>query len=125
MTAIKVSEATRDQVFAALEAGHLAPVVVFCDYCGIEMETEMIGDTSAERIEGAQQWLRSNRGWAEVDGHDQCMVCVAGIRTCTGPRHEFCNHPDWVWRAGHVGGLFVRPEDLDKFDWVHNQTLGG
>lgn len=125
MTAIKVSEATSDQVSAALEAGTLAQVVVFCDYCGIEMETEMIGDSTAERIEGAQKWLRANRGWTEVDGHDRCPFCAANIKTCTGPRHDFCNHPDWVWRPGAIGGLFVRPDDLEVFDWLHKQMLGG
>ena len=58
MTAIKVSEATPEQVQAALELGHLREVVIFCDDCGIEMATDMIGETPEERIDGALVGLR-------------------------------------------------------------------
>lgn len=113
MTAIKVSEATKEQVQAALEMGHLREVVIFCDQCGIEMATDMIGETPEERIDGARKWLRDRRGWTEADGRDICTVCVAGVRTCMGPYHHHCEHGLWVWQPA---GYAVHPEDLEKHE---------
>lgn len=122
MNTIKVSEATREQIHAALAVAALREVVIFCDVCGLEMATDMIGETAEDRFEGARAYLRSHRGWVSAEGQDICPFCTAGIRMCTEEMHDFCEHQPWAWDART--GIAVHPEDLEKFEQARTLALG-
>jgi hypothetical protein len=122
MEATKVSEATPEQVHQALAEGALREVVIFCDVCGLEMATDMIGATPEDRFEGARVYLRSHRGWISSEGQDICPFCTAGVRMCTEEMHDFCEHEPWLWDA--QTGIAVHPEDQAKFEQARDLALG-
>lgn len=122
MNAVKVSEATSEQIHAALAEGALREVVIFCDVCGLEMATDMIGESAEARFEGARAYLRSHRGWVSAEGQDICPFCTAGVRMCVQEIHDFCEHKVWVWDSR--SGIAVHPQDLEKFEQARSLALG-
>jgi hypothetical protein len=122
MRTVKVSEATREEIHAALAEGALREVVIFCDVCMLEMATDMIGEAAEDRFEGARAYLRANRGWTSAEGQDICPFCTAGVRMCTEEIHEFCEHQPWMWDPRT--GIAVHPDDLAKFDVARKLALG-
>lgn len=121
MDTVKVSEATPEQVHAALNQGVLREVVIFCDVCGLEMDTDMIGETAEKRFEGARAYLRTYRGWTSAEGQDICPFCVAEVRFCIQLMHDFCEHPVWVETSD---GIAVHPDDMEKFKAARALALG-
>ena len=63
-----------DDVRAAIHAGHVAQVVIFCDGCGVEESGDYTGETREDRFEAARRWL-AGRGWAITPGLDLCGDC--------------------------------------------------
>jgi hypothetical protein len=122
MQTVKVSEASAEQIHAALAVGGLREVVIFCDICGLEMATDMIGDDAEARFEGARAYLRSHRGWTSAENQDICPFCTAGVRMCVREMHDFCEHEPWVWDP--QTGIAVHPEDQDKFEQARHLALG-
>ena len=111
---IKVSLATREQIHAALDAGTLSQVVIYCDVCGFEMASDFIGDTSQERFAAARAYLRANRGWAGDAGQDTCTFCAANVQICHQQGHLFCAHGD-EWRVHEGTGWAIHPSDSEAF----------
>lgn len=121
MEAVKVSEATPEQVHAALNEGALREVVIFCDICELQTAVDTIGDPAEDRFEGARRYLRAHRGWAPIDSPDICPFCLAGVRMCTQEIHEFCEHPGWPVTED---GIAVLPEDWGKYYEARKVALG-
>lgn len=69
-----------EHIRAAIHAGHVALVVVFCDRCGVEDEGDYTGETKEVRLAAARRHL-GGQGWlCNADG-DLCPNC----RPATGP----------------------------------------
>jgi hypothetical protein len=119
---VKVSEATAEQIHAALAKGDLREVVIFCDVCGLEMATDMIGETAEGRFDGARRWLRSHRGWISAEGQDICPFCEAGVQMCVQGGHEFCEHSSWV--LDPETGIAVHPAFWTQFSRARTLAFG-
>jgi uncharacterized protein YcbX len=65
-----------DHVLAAIRAGDVALVVVFCDRCGVEHRADYTGATSQGRITAARQHLADEAGWLIRPGRDLCVDCA-------------------------------------------------
>ncbi len=68
-----------DELRAAIHAGHVTQVVIFCDRCGVKHRGDFVGETSEERFAAARRFLENRKGWL-CEEDDQCPVC----RTETG-----------------------------------------
>lgn len=65
-----------DHVRAAIHAGNVANVVIFCDVCNVEHRVDCIGETPNERIAAARHHLATTAGWS-IGTFDLCPDCVA------------------------------------------------
>lgn len=63
-----------DEVRAAIHAGHIGQVCIFCDACGVEYEGDYIGATREERFAAARAYL-ATQGWDITLDHDHCPKC--------------------------------------------------
>lgn len=63
-----------DELRAAIHAGHVAQVVVFCDRCGVEHRGDFAGETREARLAAARTFLENRKGWLCRED-DQCPVC--------------------------------------------------
>ncbi len=63
-----------DELRAAIHAGHVTQVVIFCDRCGVEHRGDFVGATKEERFEAARRFLENRKGWLCRDD-DVCPVC--------------------------------------------------
>jgi hypothetical protein len=76
-------------VRAAIHAGHVGQVVIFCDDCGVEEEGDYIGETREERFEAARRHLATTKGWEithpgglhtphpDIEPYDLCGDCAS------------------------------------------------
>lgn len=62
---------------AAIAAGNVVQVVIFCDYCAFQWEGDVIGETRTERFDAARAYLASDLGWRISDDADLCPTCAA------------------------------------------------
>jgi hypothetical protein len=60
-----------DSVRAAIHAGHITQVVVFCDTCGVEHRGDYIGADRPTRLAAARAHLATQR-WTFMPGYDGC-----------------------------------------------------
>lgn len=67
--------AVPDHIRAAIHAGHVAEVVVFCDQCGVKHRADYTGATREARFTAARRHLAETQGWSIADG-DLCPACV-------------------------------------------------
>lgn len=65
-----------DEVRAAIHAGHVGQVGIFCDRCGRTFEGDFLGETREDRFAAARRHLEVRHGWRCGD-EDLCVVCVA------------------------------------------------
>lgn len=65
-----------DHIRAAIHAGHIGQVVIFCDGCGDEEEGDYIGETREDRFAAARRYLAKTKGW-DIGDYDLCPTCVA------------------------------------------------
>ncbi len=65
---------TDDEVRAALDAGNVARVVIFCDKCGEEHRADYIGGSREGRFAAARSYL-ATQGWRITD-EDLCPDCA-------------------------------------------------
>ncbi len=63
-----------DELRAAIHAGHVTEVVIFCDRCGVKYRGDFVGATRDERFAVARQFLENRKGWLCRE-EDQCPVC--------------------------------------------------
>lgn len=64
-----------DHVLAAIHAGHVAQVVIYCDRCGHEHRGDYTGATRDVRIAAARRHLAERHGW-NTGNTDLCPSCV-------------------------------------------------
>lgn len=65
-----------DHIRAAIHAGHVGEVVIFCDnQCGREFSADFTGETQEVRFAAARKHLADTQGWKITDGQDLCPVC--------------------------------------------------
>lgn len=60
-----------EDVRAAIHAGHVAQVVIFCDDCGIEHRGDYIGASREERFAAARVYLATQE-WRISETEDLC-----------------------------------------------------
>lgn len=65
-----------DAVRAAIHAGHVTEVVVFCDECGAEFRGDFIGETRADRLAAARAYMADQHGWSITPEADLCAACA-------------------------------------------------
>lgn len=65
-------------VRAAISAGHVREVVIFCDVCGVQDRADYTGATSEVRIVAARRHLSENAGWSITADADLCPACAGG-----------------------------------------------
>lgn len=70
--------AVPDRIRAAIHAGHVGQVVIFCDGCGVEEEGDYTGETREDRFAAARRWLAERQGWLISPSSDHCPRCVSG-----------------------------------------------
>lgn len=70
--------AVPDHIAAAIAAGHVREVVIFCDVCGVQDRADYTGATSEVRIVAARQKLSENAGWSVTANADLCPACAGG-----------------------------------------------
>ncbi|WP_033338877.1 hypothetical protein [Catenuloplanes japonicus] len=66
-----------DDMRAAIDAGHVAQVVVFCDGCGVEHRADYTGADKHTRFAAARQHLADNERWDTSGTLDLCPACKA------------------------------------------------
>jgi hypothetical protein len=66
-----------DHVQAAIHAGHVVQVTVYCDECLDEWEGDVIGETRDERLATARAYLAADCRWQITDDADLCPKCGA------------------------------------------------
>lgn len=65
-----------DDVHAAILAGQVAQVVIFCDNCGIEHRGDYIGETREDRFAAAREYLARVEEWDTGPYYDLCPSCA-------------------------------------------------
>lgn len=65
-----------DDVRAAIAAGNVALVVIYCDRCGVEHRGDYIGADREDRFASARAYL-ATQGWRISPGLDLCPDEVA------------------------------------------------
>lgn len=73
---LPTTSAIPDDVHAAINAGHIGQVGIYCDECGVTVEMDCVGATKADRFAAARQHLADNAGWKISDDEDLCPVCA-------------------------------------------------
>ncbi|HEU5108055.1 MAG TPA: hypothetical protein VFT95_05810 [Micromonosporaceae bacterium] len=63
-----------DRIRAAIHAGHVGQVTIFCDGCGVEESGDYTGENREVRFAAARRWLAENKGW-QIAGMDLCPGC--------------------------------------------------
>ncbi len=66
--------AVPDRIRAAIHAGHIGQVCIFCDECGFTYEGAFTGETREDRFAAARHYLERHRGWL-CGQQDLCPVC--------------------------------------------------
>lgn len=64
-----------DHIRAAIHAGHVGQVVIFCDRCGIEEAADYTGETREIRFAAARKHLADTKAWAITEAQDLCPKC--------------------------------------------------
>lgn len=64
-----------DHIRAAIHAGHVGQVTIYCDECGIEDTADYTGETREIRFAVARQHLAQTKGWDIGDAYDLCPRC--------------------------------------------------
>jgi hypothetical protein len=69
--------AVPDHIRAAIHAGHVGQVVIFCDRCGVEEQGDYTGGTSTVRFNAARAYLEREKGWRCCGSgtQDLCPTC--------------------------------------------------
>lgn len=67
-----------DDIRAAIHAGHVALVVIFCDRCSTEHAADYTGSTRDVRIAAARRHLAATAGWS-IGALDLCPDCADEI----------------------------------------------
>lgn len=90
-----------DDIRAAIYAGHVGQVVIFCDFCETEEIGDYTGETREVRFAAARKHIAENKGWNIADGYDGCpehplcvrcrTVVAAGI-CCSSHNKPLCHH---------------------------------
>lgn len=128
-----------DHIRAAIHAGHVALVVVYCDRCGLQFSGDFTGSTKQVRLDAARGYLAEKLGWSITPGVDLCPVCsgpdqpqdpdtghvfpVDQVSTVENPlpcperspAGVACTKtipPGWTAAEGHAGGHFWVAEPL-------------
>lgn len=65
-----------DHIRAAIHAGHVSQVVIFCDGCGVEEAGDYTGETSEVRFAAARRHLAETKGWDIGEAYDNCPACT-------------------------------------------------
>lgn len=65
-----------DDIRAAIHAGHIGQVTIFCDICGVEETGDYTGETKTIRFAAARRYLAREKGWS-TEGDDLCPTCTA------------------------------------------------
>lgn len=68
-----------EDIRAAIRAGHVAEVVVFCDNCRTEHRAAYTGEQRADRIATARRWLAGSAGWSITAEGDYCPDCTKAV----------------------------------------------
>jgi len=64
-----------DHIRAAIHAGHVGRIVIFCDRCNLQDEADYTGETKEVRLAAARKHL-TEKGWrCDVNG-DLCPACA-------------------------------------------------
>ncbi len=69
--------AVPDHVRAAIHAGHVGQVGIFCDRCGVEDRGDYTGETREDRFAAARRHLTDRKGWL-CTTEDLCPLCRTG-----------------------------------------------
>lgn len=73
--------ATPEQVRAALNAGHVRYMVVFCDSCFTELAADLIVRDQAEGLRAIRAYAVREHGWTSTPQQDLCPACRASKPT--------------------------------------------
>jgi hypothetical protein len=95
-----ISTEQRDLIRAAVHAGHIDQVVIFCDTCLIRFESDFIGATAEDRFAAARAYLATEHGWSGADSYDGCpdhpacqrCKAAAAVGDCCGSHHKRLCH---------------------------------
>lgn len=68
-----------DHIRAAILAGHVGWVGIFCDQCGFTHEADYTGETREIRFAAARANLAQNHGWSVTPEADLCHECAVGV----------------------------------------------
>lgn len=66
-----------DEVRAAIHAGHVTQIVIFCDRCGVKHRADYIGETREDRFAAGRRHLTERKAWKCDETGDHCPVCRA------------------------------------------------
>jgi hypothetical protein len=100
-----------EHIRAAIHAGHVTLVVLFCDRCGLERRGDYIGVTTEDRLAAARAHAAEVAGW-QIGQEDVCPVCAAGLRVCLADGHdELCD----ATCVPQPDGVSVHPEDVGSY----------
>lgn len=91
-----------DHVRAAIHAGHVAEVVIFCDICGHTYHGDHIGATRDARFAAARATLAA-RGWTITPHEDRCPDCPPA----TGAPADVVQDAGPCARCRHCGDVVV------------------
>lgn len=67
-----------DDIRAAIHAGHIGQVSIYCDECGTIEEMDCTGATREDRFAAARRHLAEVKGWHITDEVDLCPDCKGG-----------------------------------------------
>jgi hypothetical protein len=87
-----------DHIRAAIHAGHVGQVVIFCDRCGVQEVSDYTGETREVRFAAARRNLAENKGWRITDDLDLCPTC--------GSTQEDAGVPEVDWLDAFAGVRF-------------------
>lgn len=65
-----------DHIRAAIHAGHVGQVTIYCDACGVEETGDYTGETREVRFEAARWYLAETKGWRIEPSYDGCPACT-------------------------------------------------
>jgi hypothetical protein len=64
-----------DDIRAAIHAGHVGQVCIYCDRCGTTEEMDCVGKTREDRFAAARGHLVEVKGWHCDPATDLCPDC--------------------------------------------------
>lgn len=73
-------QAELDRIKAAVRAGHVSRVCVFCDRCRTEYHGDFTGETREIRFAAAREYLVRTLGWT-IGGQDLCPGCTKELKS--------------------------------------------